>query len=991
MPDNSATAADRPEDGPRSRQHRTDHWLPRIILSGMLALILFLLIGMGGYFIYRDHVAAEARTASIAADALNAQQERLQSETARLSRRLANQRATLLPTLRAQLKARVDQTLDTATRLYASFRTTVSPATLEQAIARTLRPIGDAADLGNPLVADRNGRALIFPLDPALEGTLLRPLRDDSGLRFYDSLRSIAKDNGGGYARFRWQPAGKATAKAEVEAYVAYFEPFGWTVGSMEFLRVAEQAARRSALAAIAARASQGGYSVLVIGPNGELLSNMAQLLGAAADAEAAPAWPVDSLLALARTGGGTTRFELETNDPARTQLHVAYVTPPDEWGWTLAAIAQMDQLGATIVREKEAMAHATRLDLIVTTTTMLAATGIAVLFSVLFYRWIDTRFRHYNRDIAARNAALRVSARELQLSAQVFDASNEAIAILDHRFQIVSINPAVEQVTGFQRAELVGRHSSALAGDDGAACELWHEAATHLEQHTRWAGEMPLKRADASRYFGGVSIGAIIADDGQPSHFVVSLADITEQKDTEQRLRQLAEYDALTGLPNRVLLLDRMSSAIENARRHNQHLAVLFIDLDRFKNINDSLGHAVGDALLRQVARRLGDVVRSCDTVSRLGGDEFVVLLTELDSAARAGSVARKVLKTLATAYDLDGHELTVTPSIGITVFPDDGENRDLLLKNADAAMYHAKESGRNNYHFFTRELNERAQLRLELENELRRALGRHEFQLHYQPQFDLLTGALIGAEALLRWDHPERGMIPPDQFIPIAEETGLIVPLGVWILRQACTTAQAWRDEGLPEISMAVNISAIQVRRDHLDVTVARALADSGLPGRLLELELTESALMSNQAHVSSTLDTIQASGVRLAIDDFGTGYSSLAYLKRFKLDKLKIDRSFIRDLTEDADDAHLTRAIIGIGHNLDMKVIAEGVETAAQEHFLSQLGCDYAQGYLYAKPLPASEFRQMQFELGSQATSKPAATIASRNAAGDVCAAS
>ena len=990
MPATALIAAESADGAPRSPQHQSDHWLPRIILSGMLALILILLVGMGGYFIYRDHRVFEAKRDEIAAHALSEQEAVLSSETARLGRRIAAHRKNFLPTLRERLKVRVDAAFSVAARMNDVLGERMPAALLEQVIAESLRPINDAAGRGHAFIVDRDGRALVFRADPAREGTVIGALGDDTDRAFVDSMFDIARRPGGGHARFRWQPPGEASVTADAETYVRYFPALGWTIGSMEFVHVAESAQRRGALAMIASRVRQEGHSVLVIGLDGELLSNDGYS-GAPGDVEAAPAWPIDRLLALARDGGGTLRFELEATESARRVLHVAYVAPPDEWGWILATVAHMDRLGARIARENEAMKHATRLDLIVTTMTMLAATGIAVLFSVLFYRWIDARFRRYHRDIATRNAALRDSARELHLSAQVFEASNEAIAILDHRFQIVSINPAVEQVTGFQRAELIGRHGSALAGEGDEVCAQWHEAATRLEREARWAGEMSLTRADDSRYFGWVSVGAVSGDAGQPSHFVVTLADISEQKDTERRLRQLAEYDALTGLPNRVLLLDRMSSAIENARRHKDHLAVLFIDLDRFKNINDSLGHAVGDGLLRQVARRLGDIVRASDTVSRLGGDEFVVLLTELDNAARAGSIARKVLKALASAYDVDGHELTITPSIGITVYPEDGENRDLLLKNADAAMYHAKESGRNSYQYFTNELNDRAQLRLELENEMRRALHRHEFHLHYQPQFDLASGALIGAEALLRWNHPERGMIPPDQFIPIAEETGLIVPLGAWILRQACATAQVWRDEGLPEITIAVNISAIQVRRDHLDVTVARVLAETGLPGRLLELELTESALMANQTHVSTTLETIQASGVRLAIDDFGTGYSSLAYLKRFKLDKLKIDRSFIRDLPDDPDDAHLTRAIIGIGHNLDMKVTAEGVETGEQEGFLSQLGCDYAQGYLYAKPLPASAFRQMQIDLSNQAASNPAALIASRSAAGEVASAS
>ena len=968
-----------PSDPPATQTGDVGHWLPRAVFAGMLALILVLLLGTGGYFVYRQEQTFEASAIELEARARAEQEAILLGDVTRVTDALQRQRATFNTALRARLKARVGHAANIAASIHASLNGTQPAAALQRIVAQSLRPIRGTGGGGNLFILDRQNRALLFPLAPERELDTPLALTDDTGHRFIDSFHQAARDSRGDYVRFRWYPPDEDESMADATAYVGHFEPFGWTIGSSAFLHVARAELKRSAVAELVNHTPDDTRFVLIINADGRVLTALPEAhLGPGAVPDSAPWW-VQKLLDKGRTGGGVVNFETQFPGLPSLSRHIAYAAPVDVWGWTVAAVARLDTVDQLIAGERDRMRATTREDFVVTLLTMLAAFGIALILSVLFYRWMDERFRRYHQDIETRNRALNDNARELRLSAKVFEASNEAIAILDHRFRIISVNPALERVSGFKHARIVGRHCAELLIGDARAGSIWQQTEAQLRDVPQWAGEMDLKHADGSTYPGWVSVGAVTNESGRHAHFVVSISDISNQKRNEQRLRQLAEYDALTGLPNRVLLLDRMSAAIETARRHTQFLAVLFIDLDRFKNINDSLGHAAGDSLLRNVAHRLASMVRSCDTVSRLGGDEFVVLLTELDTAGRAAAVASKLLKSLAAPYDIDGHELTVTPSIGITVFPDDGDNRDLLLKNADAAMYHAKENGRNSYQFFTRELNERAQLRLSLENDMRRALSRHEFSLFYQPQFDLHSGTLVGAEALLRWEHPERGFIPPDSFIPIAEETGLIVPLGAWILRQACATAQAWRDEGLPEIVMAVNISALQIRRGHLEATIFRTLGETGFPPTLLELELTESALMTHQTHVSATLKAIQSAGVGLAIDDFGTGYSSLAYLKRFKLDKLKIDRSFINELPDDTDDAHLTRAIIGIGHYLDMKVIAEGVETSAQEGFLCELGCDMAQGYLYAKPLPADAFRQMLIDIKYQPTSKPAASTA------------
>jgi diguanylate cyclase (GGDEF)-like protein/PAS domain S-box-containing protein len=436
---------------------------------------------------------------------------------------------------------------------------------------------------------------------------------------------------------------------------------------------------------------------------------------------------------------------------------------------------------------------------------------------------------------------------------------------------------------------------------------------------------------------------------------------DITEQQRAEERIRHMAHHDALTGLPNRVLLYDRVGQAIAQSQRSGRCAALLFVDLDRFKDVNDTLGHRTGDALLKVVASRLLECTRGTDTVARLGGDEFVVVLTELARPEDAAPVAQKILAALSEPYELDGHRLHVTPSIGICTYPEDGQSVEALMQNADAAMYHAKEAGRNNYQFFKPEMNVAAQRRLLLETDLRHALEREEFFLVYQPQLDLASGAILGCEALVRWTHPERGAVPPSLFIPVAEETGLIAAVGEWVLRRACTQLRAWRDRG-HRLGVSVNCSAQQFRREGLVEAVARALRDSGLPGESLELEITESAIMQQTPALLERFGQLRALGVQFAIDDFGTGYSSLGYLRRFPLRRLKIDQSFVRDIASDPNDAAVVSAVIALAHSLKLEVVAEGVESAEQLAFLRSLGCDQAQGYYFSEPLPAAQFLEL-----------------------------
>ena len=428
------------------------------------------------------------------------------------------------------------------------------------------------------------------------------------------------------------------------------------------------------------------------------------------------------------------------------------------------------------------------------------------------------------------------------------------------------------------------------------------------------------------------------------------------------KQLHHLALHDSLTRLPNRSLLEDRITQAIAAGERSGKRFALMFLDLDRFKTINDSLGHHYGDKLLQAVAQRLQEAVRAEDTVARLGGDEFVVLLGAIPEPTAAANIAQKLLDTLALPLEVDGQVQNVSVSIGISMYPDDGTRLRELMSNADSAMYHAKKMGRGNFQFFTTEMNAAAGKRLALERDLRRALERKEFELHYQPKIDMATGEMHAMEALVRWRCPERGLVPPNDFIPIAEETGMIIPLGAWVLREACRQNREWQLSGLPKLRVAVNLSSYQFRQHNLPEFIARLLEETGMDASCLELEVTESVVMHNPADAAATLERLHAQGIHISVDDFGTGYSSLSYLKQFRLDTLKIDRSFVRDISENADDAAIVKSVIALAHSLRLRVIAEGVETTDQLDYLRMLGCDQYQGYLSSRPLPAAEFETM-----------------------------
>jgi len=559
-------------------------------------------------------------------------------------------------------------------------------------------------------------------------------------------------------------------------------------------------------------------------------------------------------------------------------------------------------------------------------------------------------------RDITER---MRTEHR-LRQAAAVFDNSVGGIVVLDLDHHIVAVNPAFVRISGFSAEEVIGAPVAMMRSQRHG--EAFYRALwASVENTGSWQGELWSQSKSGTLLPAWGTVSTVRDADGAPMQYVAVFSDISDQKESEKRLEHLTHHDPLTQLPNRLLLATALDRALTRARRNGRMLALLIIDVDRFKTINDTLGHQTGDLLLQALADRISNSVRAADLVAHMSGDEFAVLLEDISSAEAAARVARKIVEGCTAPFDLDGFEAFVTLSIGITLFPDHGQSATALLRNGDSAVHHAKNEGGNQFRIYTRELTKIAFKNLQIETSLRRAIDGGELELFYQPQFSLADDTLCGAEALVRWQHPKRGLIPPDAFIPRAEKTGLIVPMGEHLLFDACRRVKSWLDQGLAAVPVAVNISGVQINSGPIVETVAAALAETALPPALLKLEITESFAMHGTGDSIDRLHALRALGIELAIDDFGTGYASLAYLRELPITIIKIDKEFVHNVPDHRGDCAIVEAIVAMAHGLGLMVVAEGVETEEQKTFLAQAGCDIMQGYLGGRPVPHADFEK------------------------------
>jgi diguanylate cyclase (GGDEF)-like protein/PAS domain S-box-containing protein len=565
------------------------------------------------------------------------------------------------------------------------------------------------------------------------------------------------------------------------------------------------------------------------------------------------------------------------------------------------------------------------------------------------------THFIAVKEDITARKRAED----QLRMNATVFETASEGILVTDANNRVMTVNPAFSRITGYQPEEIIGKDPKILSsGRHGP--EFYSSIWQQINRKGFWSGEIWNRRKDGSIYPEWISIVEMRDEkSGKVKEYVAVFSDISQRKRDEEQIRRQANYDALTGLPNRSLFFDRLNQAVISARREKWLLGLLFVDLDRFKAVNDTFGHVMGDEILQEVGERLQMCVRDSDTVARLGGDEFVVLVHDLAEVNDAAQIADKIIDQMSMPFSISGRNVSLGASVGITIYPEDTENAEEMMRNADMAMYRAKEGGRNRYQFFTIGMQEQVKERVELEQDLRQAIQRDELILYYQPIVDSQSGVLTSVEALLRWEHPKNGMISPDIFIPLAEEGGMIIPIGSCVFEEACRQLREWRDDGL-DFNVSVNISYRQLSKEFSPWVVSSILKEHGVRGEWLTLEITEGLLMDDSPEVMEWLNGFKNLGISLSIDDFGTGYSSLSYLKRFPVDVLKIDRSFVNGLPDDAGDASLVDAILAMAQSLGLQVVAEGVETEQQSKFLQNLGCDRLQGFYYGKPMPEPDLR-------------------------------
>ena len=573
-----------------------------------------------------------------------------------------------------------------------------------------------------------------------------------------------------------------------------------------------------------------------------------------------------------------------------------------------------------------------------------------------------DASVLSITHDITARKR----SEEQQRIAAQVFERSMEGILVTDANKKIIMVNKAFTITTGFTQEEAFGKKPSELINSGVHDQNFYQKIADAVRLNGFWQGEIWNRRKNGEIYPELLSISTVTNEFNEVTHYTGIFTDLTVLKKSEQKLEFLAHHDPLTSLPNRVLLLYRLQHGLESAQRNQKQLALMMLDLDNFKHVNDSFGHLAGDDLLQQVAERLSKRLRKMDTVARLGGDEFTLVLTDISDVEDAGRLAKIIIDDLSEPFHLNAYgEVRIGASIGISLFPENSDTPEILLQQSDTALYLAKSQGRGRYAYFTEDLTAAARARTDLEARLRKSIINNDLRLFYQPQVDIISGKIVGAEALVRWQDPVHGLVMPIKFIPFAEENGLILKIGEWALQEACRQGKQWQDAGLPNISIAVNVSPHQFMQSKLDVLVTGILLETGYPAEHLELELTESALMAREADAIRILHKLRALGIRLAIDDFGTGYSSLAYLKRFPVDVLKIDKSFIDDIPNSNGDIGIATTILAIGEKLGFKVLAEGVETEAQLAFLKAHGCDMYQGYLKSKPLPADEFAKLLLE--------------------------
>lgn len=922
-----------------------------LAMIGLVVLSMFIVVA---YLLWRETAIAGEQSKRLIEDQATFQNNLIQEQIQATYSELQYENEQVRQHLQDKVKEQVDMAHAIASDLYRQLQATTPPEQIKSIIVETLRDIRFFSGRGYLFIDTLEGNCVLLPIAPEIEGKSLIFQEDDTGHKIMQGLIE-ASDNieGQGFSTYRWYaPDYPSTMKSKI-SFVRRFEPFGWLIGAGDYLYRVEQDRQNDVLNRIQDRPLNDQLFFQILGPEGNAI------LSKGKDVKAVSGQNLNSLIPATSLSKGHSETlplaETASAEHSQAQLQVAKFEP---WGWTLVAGYYPGDLKQTLNQQLSGLQQIQKERLAALLAGLVIATLVALLLALMLARWLKLVFNQYKQEDEKQKEMLMNNQKQLELASRVFDSTSEGIVITDAQSRIITCNAAFTRITGYSEEELQGKNPSHISSgltEPQTYEEMWNDIHTKGE----WQGEVINKHKDGHLFPEWLSINLYRNEQGEVVNFIGSIIDISARKQVEEKLQYLAHYDPLTDLPNRRLLNERIQQLIHHPAEDGgkSAFAVLFLDLDHFKFINDSLGHAAGDKVLQQVAERLSNNVSNQDLVCRNGGDEFVILLKKARSDEQIYRLCQHLIAAIGRPMTVMAKTLVITPSIGVASFPKDGENAETLMKNADAALYLAKENGRNNMQFFTSHLNQKAADRLSLENDLRQALVESQLELYYQPQVDLKTMTLIGCEALIRWHHPSRGMVPPDRFIPLAEETGLIIEIGNWVLQTACAQLAEWRKTLDRPFNLAVNLSARQFGGPLME-QVSELLKKYDIPGEALTLEITESLLMRHPEQAIRELNRLRQLGVKVALDDFGTGYSSLSYLKRFPLDKLKIDRAFIKGLPDDSDDMAITSSVLSVAQHLNLTTVAEGIETIEQADFLTQSYCNEGQGYLFARPLAAAD---------------------------------
>jgi len=920
-------------------------------------IIMVIIIGSTfSYFLLKDNYNHKSRLDTLDQEIISERKKSVQREAENAKDYILYIHSQAEKLLKEQTKTTVERAIAIAHNIYSQQRSTSSDQQIKDLIIATLNDMRFFNGRGYYFINQFDSTIIMNPTVPKLLG---KKLIDYSA--FNNIKESVNNTDMAGYSYYQWPLKENSEKLLQKISYSKVFTPFNWIIGAGDYIASFEDDLRQTALDRVFELKSPNGIDINILNTDQKIIGSSTHNTNSLIHENGYAPLLLKDIIDFAKQGGGFINYSQLPNQKDDIHNRLAYIELLPKLGWTIVTDISPNSVDLMLMAQQQLLEENSARDIRVLFVALAITIFVSTIMIYFYSLWNKRLFQNYQQNIEIQQNEIKQHTKELKLASRVFESSNDAILVTNSNHIIIAANPACARITGYPINKLVGKDAQFLSSDKQD--QHFHNAArNHLKSHGYWQGEVWNKKDNGDIYLAWLTISTSSYQENTVTNYICIFSDISEKKKTEEQLNYLADYDALTKLAKKHVIADRVNTIIDNNHPLcKRSFALILINIDRFKNVNDSLGHNIGDIILQKIAQRLSHNIRSSDLISRLSGDEFIILVNNDKAKAAAILLARRILRDLAEPIKVFKHDLIVTPSIGISLFPDNGNDFDSLLKNADSALHFTKSHGRNNFQFFTIDMHIRASEKLTIERDLREALRTQQFELHYQAQFDLISNTVIGCEALIRWNCPGVGPIAPDKFIPIAEESGLIVPIGQWVLDEACRQAVQWQQQGLTLVPIAVNVSCLQLKGNIVDA-IKTSLSNSALEAKWLQIEITESALIEDSELTRLTLSQLRDLGLTIALDDFGTGYSSLAYLKRFPIDKLKIDKAFISDLPGDSDDLAITRSILDIASNLNMITIAEGVETKEQQQLLTALGCQQMQGFLKSRPLPADEYAQL-----------------------------